>query len=105
MVAQVGFEPTSQPYEGYKETAPLPRNIQSLFKSCSGLRIANWRILALENFYYFHNYQSPYTSIFSAVPHGHPGPRFGLLCLYFIIVSCQTTKLPHINAYYARCRR
>lgn len=27
MVAQVGFEPTSQPYEGRKETSPLPRYI------------------------------------------------------------------------------
>ena len=25
VVAQVGFEPTSQPYEGRKETSPLPR--------------------------------------------------------------------------------
>lgn len=31
MVAQVGFEPTSQPYEGRKETAPLPRNIRQFY--------------------------------------------------------------------------
>lgn len=33
MVAQVGFEPTSQPYEGHKETSPLPRNISGSFTS------------------------------------------------------------------------
>ena len=27
MVARVGFEPTSQPYEGHKETSPPSRNI------------------------------------------------------------------------------
>ena len=31
VVAQVGFEPTSQPYEGHKETAPLPRNIGQFY--------------------------------------------------------------------------
>ena len=83
MVAEARFELASTGYEPVKETSPPFRSIQSLFKSCSGLRVANRRVLALENFYYFHNYQSPYTSIFSAVPHGHPGLHFGLLSLSF----------------------
>ena len=40
MVARVGFEPTSQPYEGYKETAPPPRNIYRQFYNLPRLRIS-----------------------------------------------------------------
>ena len=31
MVAWAGFEPASQPYEGRKETSPLPRNIRQFY--------------------------------------------------------------------------